>query len=196
MRATADAEVSVRILLAALVCSALLPAQPAKSAASYAGQTWVGLLVSASCDASRLKKGIAADTESDLTTANRVTTPAVDSGGTRGQGEVQEPGSNAPQHNVVPKTGDVHDRTKAADPDWKAAQKQAARLGDTCGVDASTQQFALILPDGHVLRFDDLASQGIAKQLKARAAGHKSIYRVQAAGKLQNGRIALDTIQM
>lgn len=123
--------------------------------------------------------------EADLTTANRTTTPAIDSGGACGQGAVQQAGSEAPEHNGVPKTGDIHDRTISSDPDWKAAQKQAAGLGETCGVDASTRRFALLLPDGRVFRFDDRASQGIAKQLKARAVGHKSIYRVQVAGKLQ-----------
>jgi hypothetical protein len=55
---------------------------------SYAGQTWVGLLVSSSCAAPAESKS--AMKQSDLTVSDRVTTPAVDAAGTRGESKVGE----------------------------------------------------------------------------------------------------------
>ena len=186
----------MRLLLAGMLLSGALSAQSRNSEAPYGGQTWVGLLVSASCDTSRITKHSAAENEARLTTSDRTTTPAVDTSGTRGQATVQEPGSTPPPHNAIPKTGDIRDTAATNDPGWKAARKQAASLPATCGVDTSTDRFLLILPDGRALHFDDLANQGIMKQLKTNDGGRKSILRVQVTGKLQNGEIALDTIQM
>ncbi len=180
----------MRIFCAAILSAAALVAQSSKTAPSYTGQSWVGLLVSAGCNTARAATRPAADKESNLTTSDRVTTPAVDTSGTRGQHET----AAAPPHNASPKTGDIHGGPAPADPGWKAAQKQAAALPSSCAVDKATSRFSLLLPDGRVLPFDNLAGQEIARQLNA--AGQKTIYRVQVAGKLQQGAIALDTIRM
>ena len=65
-------------------------------------------------------------------------------------------------------------------------------------MDARTNRFALVMPDGSMLQFDDLANQAIARQLPASAEGAQQgrIFRVSVQGKLQNGKIALTSIQI
>jgi hypothetical protein len=184
----------MRLLIVGTLLNIVVFAQPPDSGSSYAGQSWVGLLVSATCDTSHVAKRSAIENEANLTTSDRTTTPAIDASGTRGQATAPESGSTMTPHNAVPKTGDIREAAATSDPGWKTARKQAASLPAACGVDTSTTRFSLILPDGRALRFDDLANQGIVKQLKANDRSHKSILRVQATGKLQHGEIALDSI--
>jgi hypothetical protein len=194
--ASALPEVIMRLLLSAgILLMGVLAAQNPSSSASYSGQSWVGLLVSGSCDASHARKQSRAEGEANLTTADRVTTPGVDASGTRGQTAAQSGTTEAP-HNAVPKTGDIHDALPVSDPEWKTALNQAASLRATCAVDPTSDGFSLLLPDGRILRFDALANQAISKQLKHSYGGRKSIFRVQVSGKLQHGEIALDTIQI
>lgn len=168
-----------------------LLAQDASS--SYSGQTWVGLLVSASCPAPA--ESTRASKESDLTTTNRVTTPAVDSSGTRGESKVNESSeAERATRKSVPLTGDLNSRRSSRDAGWKEAKREAASLDRSCRVGSDTAQFALLLPDGKMMRFSDLANAGIAKQLVPGKA--HTIYRVQVVGKIENGVIALDSIQM
>ncbi len=185
-------------LTAAGFSVALLVAQQASSPnkaarTSYAGQTWVGLLVAASCPApaesSRAMK------QSELTVTDRVTTPSVDSAGTRGNSTANASTSGEPTtRRNVPLTGDIAAAKTGADAGWQRAKRQAAALAPACRVSTATTQFALLLPDGRVLHFDDLANSGIAKQLPA-VSGNK-IYRVQVVGKIENNTIALDSIQI
>ncbi len=160
---------------------------------SYSGQTWVGLLVAASCPApaesSRAMK------QSELTVTDRVTTPSVDASGTRGNSKVNaSPPSEPATRRDVPLTGDIGAVKTVADPGWQQAKRQARALAPGCRVSAATSQFALLLPNGRLLRFDDLANAGIVKQLPP--AAEKKIYRVQVVGKIENNAIALDSIQI
>jgi hypothetical protein len=65
-------------------------------------------------------------------------------------------------------------------------------------VDANTTKFALLLPDGKMLQFDDLANEAVAKQLPSFPVGARSrkVLRVLVQGKIQNGQLALDSIRM
>lgn len=179
----------------ALAGTGLMAAQNPNSASSYLGQTWVGLLVSSSCQGSA--RYTSASEEANRTVSDRVTTPAVDNAGTRGS---SEPGENVPSaKGDIPQTGDlsVRDNKKIKDAGWREARRQASTLNSTCRVSAETRTFALLLPDGSLLRFDDLANSKIAGQLGMRvSAGTAKILRVQVVGKLQTGMIALDEIQM
>jgi hypothetical protein len=187
--------IGIIVLALPLVAQDARPA--AQSRADYAGQTWVGLLVPDSCDASHAKNSkTKSQSEADLTVNDRVTTPAVDASGTRGQSKVlSDPATTGgADRQESPMTGDVLQSSGSVDPSWKAARRQAESLGQGCRVEASTSRFALLLPDGRMLRFDDVANQGITKQLGTANRG-KGVLRVQAAGKMQNGLIALDTIR-
>jgi hypothetical protein len=94
----------------------------------------------------------------------------------------------------VPQTGDLFTGKSGADPAWAKAKRQARALASGCKVDSNTLSFALLLPDGKMLRFDDLANSAIAKRMEAGKSA--TIYRVQVVGKLENGMVALDSIQM
>jgi len=164
----------------------------------YMGQTWVGLLVSDACAPAN-----AAAQTSNLTVNGRTTTPAVDSAGTRGQaGMEQGTAERMTSTTAKPQTGDVLARgsrkSGAEDAGWAAARKQAEHLAARCRVGPDTQRFALLTPDGRYVAFDDAANGTIAKQVQAQygAAGGNAILRVQVAGKLENGKIAVDTVQM
>ncbi len=92
----------------ALFALSVIAAQDVHS--SYAGQTWVGLLVSSSCTAPAETKS--AMNQSDLTVSDRVTTqvttPAVDAAGTRGESKVNETSeADRSTRKDVPLTGDV-----------------------------------------------------------------------------------------
>jgi hypothetical protein len=172
-------------VLAISVAGAQTPTERA-----YQGQSWVGLLVSASCDKSHTGKS---NRESDLTVDRRTTTPPVDDAGTRGSSDTKA----TDEKQSMPETGDVLDKGKSpTDPGWLAARKQAQSLGASCAVGANATRFALLLSNGKMLQFDELANQAIAKQLSARPAGTGKFIRVSVQGKLQDGKIALDSIQM
>lgn len=168
---------------------------------AYQGQSWVGLLVASDCKAgaSGAADRSKANAESDLTTHGRTTTPAVDASGTRGQSTelVQSP-NHAGDKQQVPKTGDVLGGTgQSIDPGWAPAREQAKSLGDSCAIESRTARYALLMADGSRLEFDDVANQAIAKQAQsATGSGGKKILRVSVHGKLQNGKIALTSIQM
>jgi|SRR5947209_5083932 len=185
--------ITVVVVAGVLSCAGTF-AQSART--SYTGQSWVGLLVSASCESKQSNRNAKANAESDLTTSDRVTTPAVDASGTRGKSTLMTPQTgDAPDANAAPRTGDVRaDNANATDPAWKAARKQAGALPKTCSIGGNTNRFGLLLPDGRMLVFDDLANQGIVNQLKTKQVERSTILRVQAVGKMQNGRIALDSI--
>jgi hypothetical protein len=181
----------LKLTAAAALLMSLMLAQDASS--SYAGQTWVGLLVSASCPAPAQRSP--ASKQSELTTTNRVTTPAVDSSGTRGESKVNESTeAERATRKDVPLTGDLNSQKTSQDAGWKQAKRQAASLGRSCDIGSDSKEFALLLPDGKMLRFTDLANAGIEKQLGP--GKRHTIYRVQVVGKIENGKIALDSIQM
>ncbi len=166
--------------------------------ADYTGQHWVGLLVSASCN-SQAKAAHGAAAEAKATTG-RTTTPAVDGSGTRGQASVNETADRtAPTPSDIPRTGDVFAAAsgKVQDRTWPQARKQAAELDSACRVGGGTNQFALLLPDGRRIPFDERGNETIAKQLAATQGGvaKPTIFRVDVAGKLEQGRIAVDTIR-
>lgn len=173
---------------ATTICVGMLSAQ---EKSSYAGKTWVGLLVSGSCQGQN-HAGNAPDQatkEADrLGISDRVTTPAVDDAGTRG-----DTAANRGKDTKVPRTGNISASAGGADPGWQPAKRQAASLGSSCRVTSASHRFGLLLPTGEMLRFDDLSDGKIARQLPP---GGPRILRVQVVGKLQNGAIALDSIQM
>jgi len=174
------------------VASAQTPAQ-----SDYHGQSWVGLLVTDKCEGASASTDRESKREADMTTTGRTTTPAVDSAGTRGSAEREA--TQSTEKLAKPETGDVLSRSKSStDRAWTAAHRQARSLGASCTVDANTMKFALLLPDGKMLEFDELANQSIAKQLPSLPSGEKNrrVLRVAVHGKMQNGRIALDSIQM
>lgn len=76
-------------------CALAGMAQPQSSSTSYMGQTWVGILTSAECGAGDSAAGSKGKSESEraaeLTTTDRVTTPAVDASGTRGSATGNDP---------------------------------------------------------------------------------------------------------
>ena len=185
----------MKLLPAMLLGGGLIAAPNPQSGANYYGQSWVGLLVSASCNGGA--KNEVANQESDRTTTDRITTPAVDTPGTRGSSETTEPPPAA--KGDVPQTGDISIREsqKIKDPGWNEARRQALSLNSACRVDVNTRQFALLLPEGKRLRFDDLGNSKIAAELKSRGMTAKpKILRVQVTGKLDSGAIAIDQIQM
>lgn len=190
------------LTLAILTGGALAFAQGAAES-TYGGQSWLGLLVPASCEAvaNSAKNVSAATREAELTVTDRTTTPAVDQSGTRGQSTALDPGANPPSgKGTMPQTGDVLSPggASATDPAWKAARRQAASLGAGCKVATGTAQFALLLPGGSALRFDDLANQAIVKQMPSLPADSRNdrVFRVSVQGKLQNGKIALNSMRM
>ncbi len=187
------------IMMAALAASAFAQ-QANKPSTDYLGQNWVGLLTSADCRASGSAAKRALDSASDDTTSGRTTTPAVDQSGTRGSSTAGGSPSEAATHDVLPRTGDVHSREKEVvkDAGFTAARKQASSLPSSCGVMSNTREFALLLPDGKAVPFDDVANNSIVKQLQGRSgdSGKGVFLRVRVTGKMQNGRIALDSIRM
>ena len=182
-------------ILALAACNSLL----AQQGSDYSGQTWLGLLAPATCDKSSGVQSKASNStrESDLTVSSRTTTPAVDQSGTRGSSTALDPASKPPSGGDA-HLGDLLAKGSSGDAAWKAARKQARSLGDQCIVQRDTKQFALILPGGETLAFDDLANQAIEKQLPAWPASGKvkRVLRVSVVGKLQNGKIALTSIRM
>lgn len=185
----------IAVLLGAGLMAAQNPAQNPKSGASYYGQSWVGLLVSGSCQSGGTHNQATA--EADRTVTDRVTTPAVDRAGTRGSSEPEKP--LPATRGDVPQTGDlsVRETGKIKDKGWKEARRQAASLDSGCRVNPDTRVFALILADGTLIRFDDLANTKIAEQLRSRGMSEAGkILRVQVIGKRQGGMLAIDQIQM
>lgn len=186
-----------RFLAAAILSSAALAQTAAREEAAHQGQSWVGLLVSASCATGAAPGQTAADREAKATVTNRTTTPAVDDAGTRGS--AMSGGKRAVRHKTAsPATGDIMGRsTSPTDSDWATARKQAESLAAGCSLEPDTKQFALVLADGAMLQFDELANQAIVKQRpKAAGANRGKLYRVSVEGKLQNGKIALTSIRM
>lgn len=167
--------------------------------AAYTGQTWVGLLVSASCDSEATARPSLAK-EAEETTTGRTTTPAVDTSGTRGQAAVNETADRtAATRSDIPRLGDLFARTrgKVEDRGWSQAKKQATSLGSACRVGADTKQFALLLPDGRTIPFDERGNETIVRQIATQGAVAKpTVFRVSIAGKLEQGRIAVDTIRL
>jgi len=185
----------MKLWIVAMLGAGLTMAQNPNSGASYYGKTWVGLLVSGSCQSGG--KHTRATAEADRTVTDRVTTPAVDSTGTRGSSEPEKPMPAA--RGDVPQTGDlsVRDNGKIRDKGWKQAQHQAASLAAGCRVNPDTSAFALLQPDGSLLRFDDVANTKIVDQLRSRGTAESGkVLRVQVTGKLQGGALAIDEIQM
>lgn len=185
----------MKLLVTVLLGAGLMAAQKPAVNSSYLGKTWVGLLVSGSCPAG--SKQSAAMQEADRTVGDRVTTPAVDTAGTRGS---SEQGNTVPAaRGDVPQMGDISVRAKGKikDAGWEQARRQGSSLDSACRVNSETRSFALLLPDGKILRFADLAGAKISEQLQSRGvSGTGRILRVQVTGKLENGAIALDQIQM
>lgn len=182
--------------IAGLAFSLIAANAQTASQSAYRGQSWVGLLVPTACEKGKSQADHRSKStrDADLTVSGRTTTPAVDGAGTRGSATASETGATKQS---VPETGDVLANGKSSgDPGWGAAHKQAQSLGESCSLSASTAQFALLLPDGTKLQFDELANQSIAKQLSLPSTGGKVVLRVSVQGKLQNGKIALDSIQM
>jgi hypothetical protein len=188
--------------IAVLVFSLTAAIAQTASQTAYQGQSWVGLLVSASCDKGNKEPGdrSKSNRESDLTVNGRTTTPAVDESGTRGSSNALEQGAKPPtEKQTMPETGDVMAKSKSStDPGWGPARKQAQSLGASCALDANATQFALLLPDGSMLQFHELANQAIAKQMPSIPTGAKirKVFRVSVQGKVQNGKIALNSIRM
>lgn len=185
----------MKLWIVGMLGAGLMMAQKPESGASYYGKTWVGLLVSGSCQAGG--KHTKATAEADRTVTDRVTTPAVDNTGTRGSSEPEKPAPAT--RGDVPQTGDlsVRDNGKIRDKGWKQAQHQAASLATGCRVDPDTHAFALLQPDGSLLRFDDVANTKIVEQLRSRGLSEPGkVLRVQVTGKLQGGALAIDQIQM
>jgi hypothetical protein len=167
------------------------PAQRAGSA--YLGHDWTGLLVSAACEA---KSETGAEHEAAMTTSGRTTTPAVDESGTRGQAGAMGRADRAHTRNDSPRLGDVlNDSTKSADLEWARAHRQAKSLPAACRITPEVQVFALILPNGRMLPFNDAANVTIVKRLSG-GLTKPAIIRVHVAGKLQDGKIALDTLEL
>jgi hypothetical protein len=190
----------MRILTLFIICAGAANTQNA-SPDAYRGQSWVGLLVTAACD--KGTKGhperSKTDRESDLTVTSRTTTPAVDQSGTRGSSTALEQGANTPSDKgVLPGTGDVLSKKSSTDRGWAAARRQGQSLAHSCVVRPDTTAFALLLPDGSALEFDELANEGISHQLPSLPAGtaERRVLRVFVQGKLQNGKIALDSVRM
>jgi len=184
----------MKFWMVALMGTGLIAAQNPSSASSYLGKTWVGLLVSGTCAPG---KNAAAAEEADRTVGARVTTPAVDTAGTRGSSEAGD--TPVSTKGDVPQTGDIslRDNGKIKDPGWRQARRQASGLGAGCRVSVETRQFGLLMPDGSLLRFDDLANSKIADQLRSRGtSGRPEILRVQVVGKVENGMLALDELRM
>jgi hypothetical protein len=190
----------LKIATAAAFCAGILFAQtesPSKEKSNYAGQTWVGLLVADACRTAP-RSGAAAMAEAErLSPTDRVTTPAVDEAGSRGSATTERKRN---VENAVPRTGDVNSKKPEAESDsgWKQARRQAASLDASCRVNSGVRKFALLLADGSMLRFDDLGDSKIAAQIQAngRLGGRGNIFRVQVTGKLQDGAIALDNLQL
>jgi len=160
----------------------------AQTRAAYAGQSWTGLLVADGC-----RTGVTSpsDAEADLSTTDRVTTPAVDDAGVRGA----SPAAQSSGGMKVPFTGDIaSSRNDREDPGWRKAKRQAAHLDSACRTDAQTTRFALLLPDGRELRVDQLGNEKIAARLKTEPPAKPRILRVVVTGKIQNGAIAVDAI--
>jgi hypothetical protein len=89
-------------------------------------------------------------------------------------------------------------RGKVEDRGWSQAKKQATNLRSTCRVGMDTRQFALLLPDGRTIPFDERGNETIVKQMTASQGGisKPTVFRVSVAGKLEQGRIAVDTIRL
>ncbi len=192
---------TILITSALFACSAIGWGQAgAKKGNDYLGQTWVGLLTSADCGGAKSAGRSHADRAADMTTSGRTTTPPVDASGTRGSATANETSKESPTHDALPRTGDIQSTAKEAvkDPGWGAAKKQAASLAPSCGVTADTSSFSLLLPEGRSIRFDDVANATIAKQLREHNdnANKPVVLRVRVTGKLQNDKIALDSIRM
>lgn len=185
----------MKLWMTALFGITLLAGQNNQNQSKYLGKTWVGLLVSSTCPANT--KHTLATNEADRTVSDRVTTPAVDASGTRGSADT---GGNTPaSRGDVPQTGDlgVAGNRNIKDSGWTEARRQASSLDATCQVGTGTREFALMLKDGALLRFDEAANAKIVDQLKTRGVSTKGkILRVQIVGKLDNGTLAVDEIQM
>ena len=185
----------MKLWIVGMLGAGLMMAQKPESGASYYGKTWVGLLVSGSCQSGG--KHTMATAEADRTVTDRVTTPAVDSSGTRGSSEPEK--AMPASRGDFPQTGDlsVRDNGKIQDKGWKQAQHQATSLAPGCRVNPDTQAFALLQQDGSLLRFDDVANSKIVEQLRSRGMSEAGkILRVKVTGKLQGGALAIDQIQM
>ena len=95
-----------------------------------------------------------------------------------------------------PRLGDVlNTEGKSNDPEWTHARRQAESLPVACRLAGGVDQFAIVLPNGQVVPFDDAANVTITKRISG-AVQKPTIIRVHIAGKLNSGKISVDTIRM
>ena len=166
------------------------PISDAQSA--YLGHQWTGLLVPAGCESGSKR----AEDEAAITTSGRTTTPAIDESGTRGQAGEMDRTDRTHGRSESPRLGDVlNDNVKSTDSEWADARKQAKSLGAACRLTPGVDRFALVLPNGRVLPLDDAANVTVSKRVSG-ALPKATIIRVHVAGKLRDGKISVDTIQM
>ena len=84
------------------------------------------------------------------------------------------------------------------DTGWQEAQRVAGNMPDSCRITENTTSYALRLPDGRVMRFDDASNTKIRQQLQStdRVKGQMKIFRVVVKGTASGDTISLDSIQI
>ena len=130
-------------------------------------KTWTGVLVAASCDAN------SADRVSDMTAAKKTSAHETNT--------TYEEGVNQSDRNAVSSSA------ASATPPATASGTDDCRLSD------ATSSYALRLPDGRVLRFDDAGNAKIRQRLQSKQV--KAV-RIEVKGKMQGDTLKVDSIHI
>ena len=198
------------------LCAVLALAQPAADS-NRSMQSWTGLLVAAGCQNSGTatdfnrstvsENGMAKTTPGSKTERNTTYedtlnqadrgTPMPDRTGARKTPGAAESTSN--MKNSTPETANVNDSNRVASEDaWLNAQKTAASLDNSCQIGNKTASFALRLPDGRMIPFDDASNRKIGNQIQStnRLGNMTKIFRVVVQGTMEGDRISMDSIKI
>ena len=135
-------------------------------------KSWSGILVAANCDAT------SADRTSDLTAAKKTSAHETNT--------TYEEGVNQSDRNAV--------SSSAAAPSSPATTAGV----DNCRLSDTTSSYALRLPDGRTVRFDDAGNAKIRQRLQStgRRSQETKNLRIEVKGKMQGETIKVDSIHI
>ena len=204
-----------------LLCAALTLAQSTPTS-STASRSWTGLLVAAGCPSS----GTSADMRSTAPASSGVTengmaktTPGMNrepnttyeqtqnqadrnSAADRTDVRKSAPATlgTSDMRNSTPETANNNSSTMALKNEdaWMTAEKVAGKMDKSCHISTRTSSFALRLPDGRIVPFDDASNAKIASQLRStnRLGNKAKILRVVVTGAMQSDRISMEYLKL
>ena len=180
-------------------------------------QSWVGLLVAMGCDTSSVSG------TSNVSMNGNSAMTAPDMNGSRGSGmngtsndmtgssQTTVNQSSASNQNFPKSTASAASESSAsmnaatttdtnnnnARNGMARAKEVASQMGPSCHIGSTTAAFALRLPDGRLIPFDDASNAKIADQIQNRVSGNQTkIFRVVVTGTSDGNTITMNSMRI